>query len=137
MKGLSLLKPLKSFIYGLTLLLPAYAFAIDHYASQLANNSKTAKSTGYYLTQDKTWGESGCIISPGKEKLNPGDITLLKIKKNCKWGGVGYQIHDMKDGTLMGFLAHSFRDGKFFVEITDSCINNQCVFRDLSPEQNR
>lgn len=37
----------------------------------------------------------------------------------------------------MGFLAHSFREGAFSLEVTASCNDDKCVFRDLSPEQGR
>ncbi|GEM_PF-5925090 len=37
----------------------------------------------------------------------------------------------------MGFLAHSFRNGTFTIEVKANCDDNNCVFRDLSPEQGR
>jgi len=137
MKGVSTLQSIKGIIFSLALLLPVYATASDFYTSDLNNNSKTAKSAGYYLVQDKVWSENGCVADSGKDKLNPGDTTTLKIKKECKWGGVRYKIQTVKDNTSMGFLSHSFHDGTFSLEVTANCNNNKCVFRDLSPEQNR
>jgi hypothetical protein len=128
---------LKGFLFGLALLLPVYASAANVYTSELSNHSKTEKSAGYYLVQDKVWSENGCVADSGKEKLNPGDMTTLKIKKDCKWGGVRYKIHQVKGDATKGYLAHSFHDGTFTIEITENCNNNNCEFRDLSPEQDR
>ena len=134
MKRISKLNLVISFLFSMAFILPVHASDADFYTSKLSNNSKTAD--GYYLVQDKIWSEKGCVVDTGKDKLNPGDTATLKIKKDCKWGVVKYQIHKMKDDASMGFLAHSFHDGEFSLEITKKCSNNNCIFRDLSLEQN-
>ena len=124
----------RNFLFCLALLLPICAFADDFYTSELSNNS--SKTDGYYLVQDSVWSEKGCVADSGAKRLNPGETTTLKIKKDCKWGVVKYQIHKVQGGAAMGYLAHSFHGKNFSLEITAAC-KNKCVFRDLNPEQGR
>ena len=120
-----------------SLLLSSFAFGDDNYSSTLNNKSKQKESAGYYLIQDKTWSEEDCILDKGKQRINPGESSVLTIKKGCTWGGIRYKIFSVDNDKSMGFLAHSFREGSFSLEITASCNGGECTFYDLNPEQDR
>ena len=67
---------------------------------------------------------------------------MLKIKKSrdCDQSGIGYSIYQVGDTHhqyLLGYLSHRFADGKFSVQISRFCEGNECVFKDLDPEQTR
>jgi len=108
----------------------------DH-TSKLNNETKQQSGEPFYLVQDKVWSEYGCVLDSGSKRVNPGESTVLKIKKGCKWGGVQYKVFKASNNEDMGYLAHSFRDGTFNIEVTAPCGPSGCNFYDLSPEQNR
>lgn len=124
-------------------LMPNYVLgAQDVYSSQLVNQSKQSGSNGYKLVKTKMWPNSSCVIDAGKEVLNPGDTTMLKIKKSqdCAESGIGYSIYKMEDTNnehLLGYLSHRLGSGKFSVQISRFCEGEQCVFTDLNPEQKK
>jgi hypothetical protein len=116
--------------------------AEDQYNSLLVNKSKQANSEGYKLVKTKVWPNPICVIDSGKEIVNPGESTELKIKKSteCAESGVGYSMYKMEDTKsehLLGYLSHRLGEGKFSVQISRFCEGDKCVFTDLNPEQNR
>ncbi len=119
------------------LFMPFVAQSDDNYRSTLENKSKQKANEGYYLVQDRTWSEEGCILEKGKERINPGDSSVLTIKKGCVWGGIQYKVFSVDKDKYMGFLAHSFREGNFSLEVTAPCDGKTCTFYDLNPEQDR
>jgi len=127
----------------LVLTLPSYVIAAeDNYSSQLVNKSNQLGSNGYKLVRTKLWPSSGCIIESGKEIVNPGESTELKIKKKkeCNESGIGYsmyKIEDSKNAHLLGYVSHRLGEGKFSLQISRFCHGSQCVFTDLDPEQAR
>lgn len=127
----------------LTIAIPNYLVAAEGvYSSELVNQSKQQSSNGFKLIKTKMWPNNGCLIDTGKQIVNPGESTTLKIKKDmkCNESGVGYSIYrleDMKNEHLFGYLSHRFADGKFSIQISRFCEGNKCVFMDLNPEQSR
>ncbi len=120
------------------LLLPIYGFAADtNFSSTLNNQSKQNDPNGFSLVQAKVWSENGCVLNSGSKKINPGESTVLEIKQGCMWGGVSYKIISIKDNKDMGYLAHSFRNGSFSIEIKAPCKDSVCNFYDLNPQQDR
>lgn len=123
--------------------LPTYVVAAeDIYSSQLVNQSKHSGSEGFKLVKSKVWPNSVCVIDSGKQILNPGESTELKIKKTreCNESGVGYSIYkleDTKNEHLLGYLSHRLGEGKFSIQISRFCEGSNCVFTDLNPQQNR
>lgn len=113
------------------------AAAEDNYSSTLNNKSNTNGKEAFYLVKDQSWAEGDCIMEKGKDRINPGESSNLKIKKGCTWGVMKYKILSVKDNKFMGNLAHSFHDGKFSIELTSQCNEKECNFYDLNPEQNR
>ena len=128
---------LHSLLIVSSLLLSPLVSGDDNYSSTLDNKSKQKANDGYYLIQDKTWSEEGCILDKGKQRINPGDSNVLTIKKGCTWGGIRYKVFSVSNDKYMGFLAHSFREGNFSLEITAPCNGSECIFYDLNPEQDR
>lgn len=118
-------------------LLSPLAFGDDNYSSTLANKSTQKNNEGYYLVQEQAWSEEGCILEKGKQRINPGESSVLTIKKGCIWGGIRYKVFNMANDKYMGFLSHSFREGTFSLEITAPCNGKECIFYDLNPEQDR
>lgn len=125
------------------ILLPFCATANETYSSVLINQSNQQPDTnGYKLIKTKMWPSYGCIIDSGKEILYPGERTTLKIKNNshCQESGIGYSIYkmsDQKNEHLLGYLSHRLGAGKFSIQVSRFCEGEQCVFRDLNPEQDR
>lgn len=116
--------------------------ADDDYRSLLVNQSKQPGSTGFKLVKTKMWPNSTCVIDSGKQILNPGESTELKIKNNkeCNESGIGYsmyKVEDIKNEHLLGYLSHRFADGKFSIQISRFCEGDKCIFTDLNPEQRR
>lgn len=112
----------------------------DIYSSRLVNQSKHSGSNGYRLVKTKEWPKTGCIIDSGKQILNPGESTELKIKKSkeCNESGIGYSIYkveDTKNEHLLGYISHRLGDGKFSVQISRFCEGNDCLFTGLNPAQ--
>ena len=107
-------------IFSLSLIiLSAHSFATEsYYSSTLRNQSKQSDPDGYYLIRDKVWSEhGGCVVDSGSKRLNPGESTLFKINKQCKSGGVQYQIFSLINHELVGYLFHNFHNGSFSMEI--------------------
>lgn len=133
----------KSILLSLALALPICVFATeDNYSSQLVNESKHAGTDGYTLVKTRVWPETGCVIDSGKQIVNPGETSVLKVSKakECDQAGIGYSMYkttDKKNEHLLGYLSHRFRDGKYSMQISIFCEGDKCVFRDLNPEQNR
>lgn len=104
----------------LLMVLSASSFATENcYSSTLRNQSKQSDPDGYYLIKDKVWSEhGGCVIDSGSKQLNPGESTLFKINKQCKSGGVQYQIFSLiRNHELVGYLFHNFNNGSFSMKI--------------------
>lgn len=124
-------------------LLPICGFAAEiNYSSHFINQSKTSASNGYILVKSRIWPESGCIIDSGKDILLPGERSELVIanKKECNEAGIGYSLYNANDKDkkdLLGYVSHRFRDGHFSLQVSIFCVGDQCVFRDLNPEQKR
>lgn len=135
MQGLS---KVKFMVLILAMTAPVYASAAEEANSSTLNNKTTQNDPdGFYLVQDKVWGENGCVIDSGKKQINPGESNILKIKNGCTWGGIRYKIVKVSTKADMGYLGHSFRDGSFTIDITEPCTGSECNFYDLSPQQNR
>lgn len=117
-------------------IVPTTLLAADSYTSILKN--KSDPKNGYYLVQTLIYGEK-CIQTPqkGVNKIIPGESTLLKMKKDCTWGGVRYKIYTVSNNKNVGTLSHNFRDGKFNIEIAVDCHGTECNFYDLNPNQQR
>jgi hypothetical protein len=129
---------IKSILLLIAMMSSTNALAADDVVSSKLNNlSKTKDSEGYYLVQDKVWSEYDCITDSGNKKINPNETSVLKVKKECKWAGIRYKIFKVTNNEDMGFLAHSYRDGTFSIEVTSPCNGDECNFYDLSPEQTR
>ncbi len=127
----------KMAILALSILLPTYAAADNSgYTSKLSNQTNNATDK-FYLVKEKVWGMPGCVVNQGSQKINPGESTVLTIKKGCKWGGVSYTIFKVSDHKKMGKLVHSFRDNVFRIEINSACGKEGCIFYDMSPMQMR
>lgn len=130
-------------LFLLTMALPTYLVAAeDVYSSELINQSKQQNANGFKLIKTRMWPDNGCLIDTGKQIVEPGESTTLKIKKDikCNESGVGYSIYrveDKKNEHLFGYLSHRFADGKFSLQISRFCESNKCVFMDLNPEQDR
>lgn len=126
-----------------TLLFPIFLLAAENdYRSQLVNQTNQSLSGGFKLVKTRMWPTAGCLIDTGKQIINPGESTLLKIKKDkqCNQAGIGYSIYrmdDLKNSNLYGYLSHRFADGKFSMQISRFCKGDKCLFKDLNPEQNR
>lgn len=135
-----MLKPylIKSFLFILVLISPVSVFSADEtYNSVLNNLTKPESPESYYLVKDTVWGEKECVVDSGEKKIKPGESTLLKIKKECKWGGVRYKIFKASNDQNMGYLGHSFREGSFSIDITAPCKGSDCNFYDLNPNQRK
>lgn len=116
--------------------------AREEFSSKLINQSKQAKSLGYILVKTRTWPETGCVLDSGKERVNPGENSIFRVKKAraCDQAGIGYSIYsvdDVKNEHLIGYLSHRFRDGRFSMQISLFCEGSECIFRDLNPTQSR
>lgn len=126
----------------LTTIFPFYVAAEEIYSSKMVNKSKHSGSNGYKLIKTKTWPHSGCLIDTGKQIVFPGEIAILKVKKDekCKESGVGYSIYkveDKKNQHLLGYVSHRLGSGKFSVQISRFCEGEECVFSGLNPEQKK
>ncbi|WP_419419521.1 hypothetical protein ACNVED_13575 [Legionella sp. D16C41] len=126
---------------SLGLQFPIIAFAQDYYSSNFVNQSNQG-TTKYTLVKTRSWPETGCIVDSGPNIILPGDGTKLVIanKKECSEAGIGYSLYktaDLNREHLLGYVSHRFRDGKFSLQVSIFCEGNQCIFRDLNPEQNR
>lgn len=134
---------MKIILFILISLLPVCGFAAEiNFHSSILNQSKQPGSAGYILVKTRVWPESGCIIDSGKKILFPGDSGQLIIanKKECSEAGVGYSFYKAEDKDqkhLLGYISHRFRDGKFSLQVSMFCEGDQCVFRDLSPKQDK
>ncbi|WP_131783189.1 hypothetical protein [Legionella gresilensis] len=118
---------------------PSVVYAEDSYRSQFINQSNEG-AVKYVLVKTRVWPESGCVVDSGQEILLPGDKTQLIIlkKQGCEEAGIGYSFYkseDTKRESLLGYVSHRFRDGKFSLQISMFCESGQCVFRDLNPDQ--
>ena len=143
-KLFSLHKLINSIIILSVLLLPTCIFAAnDEYSSELLNQSNKNNAAGFKLIKTREWPSSGCLMVTGKPIVNPGESTMLKIKKDdtkCEDSGVGYEIYsvaDTKKEHLLGYLSHRLGAGKFSVQISRFCKSEKCVFTDLNPAQDR
>ena len=90
---------IQSILFFLTIALPTYVVAAKYiYSSLLVNQSKHSGSNGFKLVRTKVWPNSVCVIDMGKQIVNPGESTELKIKKNkeCRESGVGYSIYKIR-----------------------------------------
>jgi hypothetical protein len=67
--------------------------------------------------------------------LAPGETTVLEIKNNCEWAGVKYKM--MKNKEIVGYVAHSFRDKNFSLEISQACKGDTCNLTGLPPAQSQ
>ena len=120
------------------LLLPSCVLAADEtISSKLTNQSKQQDTGGYYLEQVKVYAENDCVKDSGSKKINPGESTVLTVKKGCIWGGVRYKIINVDTKKEMGSLSHNYRDGAFSIEVSAPCTGTDCNFYDLSPVQDR
>lgn len=113
----------------------------ESYSSFLVNQSNQG-ATAYVLVKTRTWPQANCIIASGQTMLSPGEKTELVIAKikGCDQAGVGYSMYkkeDAKHKQLLGYVSHRFRDGKFSIQISMFCKSKECIFKDLSPEQNK
>jgi hypothetical protein len=113
----------------LTLPISALASGLGTYSSTLANDSGHG-DTNYTLEIMATWGDD-CIIDSGKPVLEPGDTSVLKISRECEWAGIKYKA--LRHKTLVGYVTHSFRDGKFAIEVSQACHDGDCAFTGLPP----
>jgi hypothetical protein len=106
--------------------LPTLVLANDE--SELKNQSN--QKDGYYLVQENIWTKKGCVEEPkeGKQKVMPGESAKLKMKEGCKWGVVKYEVFKMSDHKKVGDIAHTYRGGKFFIEMQKTCEGNTCNF---------
>lgn len=124
-----------------TLMIPLCSIAADDsYFSQLVNKSNGPNLTPYKLVKTRVWPETGCVIDSGKEVINPGESSNLRVsnKKECDQAGIGYSLYKMSDSNnknLLGYVSHRFRDGKFSLQVSIFCMGQQCVFKDLNPQQ--
>jgi len=111
--------PAKVILSLLLIVISAYSFATEnYYSSRLRNQSKQSDPEGYYLIKNKVWSEhGGCVVDSGSKQLNPGESTSLKINKQCTSGGVQYQIFNLVNHELVGYLLHNFHNGSFSMEI--------------------
>jgi hypothetical protein len=57
----------------------------------------------------------------------------MKIKDHCEWAGIKYKM--MKGKETVGFVAHSFRNEKFSIEITVPCKADNCDLTGLPPTE--
>jgi hypothetical protein len=126
----------------ITLFIPIFSSiaAKDSYFSQLSNQSNKPNLIPYKLIKTRIWPESGCVIDSGPQIINPGDNANLRInkQKNCAEAGVGYSLYKLSDihnKNLLGYVSHRFRDGRFSLQVSIFCEGEQCVFKDLNPEQ--
>lgn len=124
-----------------TLYMPLVTYAEGNYNSKFINESNKGTEK-YTLVKTRLWPESGCIIESGPDKVLPGESTQLVIakKQGCDQAGIGYSMYkttDTKQEHVLGYVSHRFRDGTFSLQVSIFCKNNQCVFRDLNPDQNR
>jgi hypothetical protein len=110
--------------------LPISAWALGTYSSTLTNDSSHS-DTNYTLEIMATWGDD-CIIDSGKAILQPGDTSVLKISRECEWAGVKYKA--LKHNVLLGYVTHSFRNGKFAIEVSQACRDDDCAFTGLPPK---
>jgi hypothetical protein len=114
----------------LTLPVSALASGLGTYSSTLTNDSGHG-DTDYTLEIMATWGDD-CIIDSGKPVLAPGETSVLKISRECEWAGIKYKA--LKHNTLVGYVTHSFRDGKFAIEVSLACHDGDCAFTGLPPK---
>lgn len=130
-------------LFVVALLIPLYSNAAEEsYFSQLINKSNGPNLTPYKLVKTRVWPETGCVIDSGKQIINPGESSNLRIsnKKECDQAGIGYSLYKMSDTNnknLLGYVSHRFRDGKFSLQVSIFCEGQQCVFKDLNPEQKK
>lgn len=127
---------LQSIIGLLFLINPAFAMGDENFSSKLNNKSKQNGNDGYYLVKDTEWGNN-CVIDSGKDRINPGDVNTLIIKKGCQWGGVRYNVFTVTGNSNIGSLGHSFHNGKFSIEISAPCDGTDCNFVNINPLQNK
>ncbi len=113
--------------------LPLSALSAENQTLTLKNQSDSSK--GYYLVQDKTLGEPGCVNYLGNKEIKPGESTSFEIKKDCKWGVVIFKIFSLANKEYIGDLGQAYRDGKVIINISSKCKNNDCTFKDLNPQQ--
>jgi len=130
---------IKFILLLLAMTLPTYIVAAeDSYSSELVNQSNHAGLSGVRLVKSKLWPSTpGCLIDTGKAIVNPGESTVLKIKKakECEVSGVGYEIYpvaDTKKEHLLGYLSHRFEDARFTFQVARICDGTKCVFTDES-----
>lgn len=131
---LSRFNPSKAALLIFTLVAPVYALAGGNgYSSTISNQTKQydPAGVGYVLQQSFIWGNN-CVADAGKKSLNPGDSTVIKINQGCEWGGVKYKI--VKNNETIGYLADSFRDQQFTLEISLPCNNGICTVTGLPPQ---
>lgn len=131
------LPKIQASLFLLSSVVTPFGFAADNFSSTFNNKSKQNANDGFYLVRDKAWAEEGCILDKGKDKINPGENSTLKIKQECAWGVITYKVFNVKDNKEVGNLGHSFRDGKFYIEVSAPCNGSECNFYDLNPNQNR
>ncbi len=123
----------KAIILTALLALPFCAFSAETQTIKIQNQS--SKADGYYLEQDKTWSESNCLTYSGNKKINPGESSSFDIKKGCKWGVVVFKIFKVADNQFIGKLGQAYHNGEVTMEISSKCKNNECIFKDLNPQQ--
>ncbi|STX55625.1 Uncharacterised protein [Legionella beliardensis] len=129
------------FLAFFSLYLPGVTYAEGNYISKFINESNQGTEK-YTLVKTRMWPETGCVIESGAHMVLPGESTHLVIAKKpgCDEAGIGYSLYkttDTKQAHLLGYVSHRFRDGTFSLQVSIFCKNNQCLFRDLNPEQNR
>ena len=124
-----------------SLFIPALTYAEDNYKSKFINESNK-EAEKYTLVKTRMWPESGCIIESGPQIILPGAHTQLIVakKEGCDQAGIGYSLYktsDTKKEHLLGYVSHRFREGIFSLQISIFCKNNQCLFRNLNPDQDK
>lgn len=128
------------FLLLFILIFPGYSIAAeDSYFSKIVNQSNQPK---YKLVKTRVWPETGCVLDSGSAVINPGESSNLRVSKNkgCDQAGIGYSLYefsDKKNQNLIGYVSHRFRDGKFSLQVSIFCVGQECVFKDLNPQQKK
>lgn len=127
----------KTAVLILALAIPVCSLAAeDVYSSTLSNQTKQndPDGKGYILEQVAIWGNKGCVITDGKKTIAPGETSVLKIRKDCEWGGIAYKV--LKNNEVIGHVGQSFRNKKFMLETSIPCNGDTCTLTGLTPQSN-